>query len=188
MIWQLIYICNLSVLLSFHNSTALLIFLVVLHMLVAINYFGKSSEIKFLIKERKTYSNIIEQLQGKKILKTELKHRNVGLFIYFGGVAQMLTRSEKYLDTLENRRWWKKMWRFRQFWLLMSVNSLELLSVCSRNCTRMGAHYLMCLPIAHFACFCCSTFMVHGSSWSSWQTGMWHRVHRDWGTFWTQLA
>lgn len=52
MTWQLIYIFHLSVLLSFYNSIALLIFLVVMHMLVAIHYFGKSSEIKFLIKER----------------------------------------------------------------------------------------------------------------------------------------
>lgn len=52
MTWQLIYIFCLSVLLSFYNSIALLIFLVVMHMLVSINYFGKSSEIKFLNKER----------------------------------------------------------------------------------------------------------------------------------------
>lgn len=50
MAWQLINIFHLSVLLSFHNSIAFLIFLVVMHMLVAINSFGKSSEIKFLIK------------------------------------------------------------------------------------------------------------------------------------------
>lgn len=52
MAWQLINIFHLTVLLSFYNSIAFLILLVKMHMVVAINSFGKSSKVRFLIKNR----------------------------------------------------------------------------------------------------------------------------------------